>query len=358
MEQIVTIIESSDSQAWLRTIHALPKRFQDIFLFPGYARLFEAIYQAKASLFCFTRGSARAIQVVLRRPVHTLSFFSQSRIAPEVFDMITPEYSGPVIVCSPEEYGAFVRDFWQAFNEFALKQNIVAEFGRLNPYYNNEPELLNFISATPNRQIVAIDLTLDQAKIMKGFSKGNRGSIHKAQRTGVIARRVDPGEYLSAFHALYDATMQRNSAAQFYRFPLSFFNDLFTHLKENATLFVATLADKTIAASIFLHYNRYIHYYFSGSDVNYLNACPNNLLLHEAIQWAKAQGFEIFSLGGGYHHSGNDSLFSFKSSFSDTTRPFLTYTRVHNQDMYAQLCDAYVKSGGAHNAEYFPLYRG
>lgn len=353
---------SRDEAAWQQLIEGLDRRYQDAFLLPGYARAYEGVYGARASLFLFKRGNGLGFHPFLRRPINNLPFFQSSTSGQPLFDIITPEYSGPVILCPEEEKPAFERIFWEEFSESCKKEGIVAEFGRLNPYYNAEPAFLSFIQAKRNRQIVYLDLSSGEKELWAGFSKGNKSSIKKAQKSGITVQRSESAQDIDEFYRLYAQTMKRNQAAEFYYFSQDFFRDLFKQMGKSISLFIATRDGKAVAASIFLHAGDYIHYYFSGSDSDFLELCPNNLLIFTCMEWARKEGYRILSLGGGYHNNGQDSLFKFKSSFSGLRRDFCTYTRIHDKDAYDSLCQKFrsfykLTQGSDASQGYFPEYR-
>ncbi|MBP2029954.1 lipid II:glycine glycyltransferase (peptidoglycan interpeptide bridge formation enzyme) [Methanohalophilus levihalophilus] len=154
--------------------------------------------------------------------------------------------------------------------------------------------------------------------------------------------------------------MERIDANTKYFFPKSFFYNLFDLLGENATLFIAEYNNNPIAASVFLNDHDFVHYYLSGSNPDFRNLCSTNLILYEAIIWAKAEGYKIFELGGGY--KAGDSLYKFKSSFSSTTEIFYIYKKIHKQELYDLLCDLKAKYEGIDVSDlmtsgYFPAYR-
>jgi len=154
--------------------------------------------------------------------------------------------------------------------------------------------------------------------------------------------------------------MIRTGAQRKYFFPMSFFRDLFKILRGNATLLIAEYEGNVISAAIFLNKYGFVHYYLSGSDINFSRLSPGNLLLYEAIQGAKDNGHQIFNLGGGYQP--DDRLFRFKASFSKSIAEFYTYAKVHHRRYYSLLCkakDIYAEKIGVEvkDRTYFPYYR-
>lgn len=104
--------------------------------------------------------------------------------------------------------------------------------------------------------------------------------------------------------------------------------------------------DKTIAAAIFMMYGEYFHYHLAGSRKETLNLAPNNILLWEAINYAKDKGYKRMHLGGGLTDSTEDNLFRFKARFSTRYADFYIGKRIHNTKIYHYLIDAWEKRNG------------
>ena len=68
-----------------------------------------------------------------------------------------------------------------------------------------------------------------------------------------------------------------------------------------------------------------------------MNFAPNNILLWEAIKYAKREGCKERHLGGGLTDSPEDSLFRFKKKFSSNCKHFYIGKRVHDQKIYEKL---------------------
>lgn len=288
--------------------------YPDIFFTPEYAQLFENTgFGGKLEKF--------------RYGMTDYNFYVRSIPNTEYCDIVSPYgYSGPLNP-SPE----YVR----IFHEWCVENNIVSEFARLHPFIENhkglEPECV-----FQNGEVAYIDLTQPFQ-----FDKGCKSAIKKAQNTGVTVANVhDP----TTFNYLYGQTMKRNLAEDDYFFGGKFFPHLI--YMTGAWMFLADYQDAPVSAIIILFHGDYAHYFLAGSDERYLKLGANNLLLSEAIQWAKEQGCKIFNLGGGK----DDSHMSFKRSFSHRTKPFYTYRKIHNKAVYDEL------SKGI-QPYFFPAYR-
>jgi len=356
---------------WGNLVDALPSG--DIFFTPEYAQLFESAdgeagreFGGEAQLFFYGDDEDYVIYPFFKRKISELPFPEAMGSAAEGwYDIASPYgYNGPLArITNPELENALWQEFLDRFHQYCLSNNIVAEFARLHPYLKNHTHLQSSKNSRVRSRppVVYIDLRQDEALMRKGMTKGNKSSIAKAHRSGIEIRISPPDkEAMLAFHRLYTATMARHQARPAYFFSQKFIDNAFRMLGEQVKLFCAWHHGQIIAASLFLCRGKFVHYFLSGSDENSLSLCPNNLLLYEAILWAKGQGYELFNLGGGYE--ANDSLFQFKSSFAKTTADFFIYSRVHNEEMYRRLCEArekYDTSQGrqATRPDFFPRYR-
>jgi len=227
----------------------------------------------------------------------------------------------------------------------------VCEFARLHPFleHNCDPQYIKQVG-----EVVYIDLVDSLQNIWKGYDKGCKSSIKKARRAGITISTIQRLEDIEALHGLYTETMKRNEAAPAYMFPFSFFYSAVHLLKGHIKLFTAEYEGAIIAGALILHYGDFVHYFLAGSDVHYLNLCPNNLLLDTVITWAKTEGYKIFNLGGGLGGP-DDKLLSFKRSFSHKTKPFNVYCKINNQKAYNELCRQ--RGIDPESSGYFPAYR-
>lgn len=368
--QILTTQES-DIENWRGLATSHPRA--DIYFTPEFAMTFERStgatrrdFGGEALLFFYGNQRNYIIYPFFKRPISELPFSELLALeSKNWYDITSPYgYSGPLAYITEPglEYHLW-EEFLGELHNYCIENRIVAEFVRLHPYIQNHLTLQRFsnvINLRKRSEVVYIDLEQDESLIWKNMTKGHKSSISKARRSGVEIRSYSIEDQIDAFYQLYIATMKRNEAKGAYFFTREFFKDTFQLLSGNVKLYSARYKDRTIAASLFLFMGNLAHYYLSGSDLNYLSVCPNNLLLWEVIMWAKGQGCKIFNLGGGY--GPNDSLFHFKSFFSTTTADFYTYSRVHNEPVYNKLCQsreryAELNQENIVQSDYFPGYR-
>ena len=111
--------------------------------------------------------------------------------------------------------------------------------------------------------------------------------------------------------------------------------------------------------SIMIFANGRLNYHLSGSDIEYRNLAPSNLLLYKTALWGCEHGFRTFHLGGGVG-SGEDNLYKFKAAFNKVSDyQFSIGKQVFDQQLYDELVGLRRRSDEAFDetSQYFPLYR-
>ncbi len=307
--------------------------YPDIGFTPEYQELFRNTAFGGAAK-CF---QAAGIEYrFYRRPILNTEYFDTTSMY---------GYSGPVAIENNANWAAFL----EAFHRYCVDTNIIAEFARLHPYIENHLAL-GKKDVWYEHNVVYIDLTQSESEIWKGFDKGCRSTVKWGENhTGMVTIGTVYGEW---WCPLYMQTMKRRGATDSYQFTPDFFADASRLLGENIKLFQAWDHDVVVAAILILGYGDFAHYFLSASDEN-LGKNRTNSVLCTAIRWAKSRGCKIFNLGGGL--KAGDSLESFKCSFSHTTKPFYTYRKIHDQEVYNKLCQD--KGINPQSDGWFPAYR-
>ena len=162
-------------------------------------------------------------------------------------------------------------------------------------------------------------------------------------------------EIYEKFRLIYNATMDKDNAKDYYYFSPKFYQSVLEDLPQNAQMFWAEKNGKVIAASIIVGANGYLDYHLSGSLREYNSLAPTNLLLYKVALWGCANGARSLYLGGGLG-SGEDSLFKFKRAFyKGELNHFYIGRKIFNQSLYEKLVE--LRSEKKLNDKYFPLYR-
>ncbi len=150
-------------------------------------------------------------------------------------------------------------------------------------------------------------------QIFSCFRKTLRHSIKKAERENFEIKRCENKKEMKDFYRIYLKTEKRHKSIPY---PFSFFNFFFN--SQNSEIILAKFKDKVIAGSVFLFYDKFIHYSKNASDEKYKNLGANYLILWNEIKKCARKDYEIFDLGG----TGRDSsLEVFKRGWGSQERP-------------------------------------
>lgn len=309
MLKIVSIDEEED---WNEIINLFIDR--DIYLDRDYLYPLSKYLDCEILLLFYENGKTKICEAIQINDIEKNNYFKGKIESNKYFDIETPYGYGGIIFedAKKEDF----QDYYFQKTKWAFARGIISEFIRFNPLLGNF-KYVDIKSTVSNiKSTVYIDLRPED-ELMLELSSKNRNMVRKAQREGIEIVEIEPFENLEEvnnFIQLYIETMKRNKAEDFYYFSREYFYNFLKNMKDKCKLFCAKIEGKTIASSIIIFNNKNIHYYLSGSDRNYMNLAPNNLLLFKISIWAYNKGYKKFHLGGGV--SDNDTLFLFKKQFN------------------------------------------
>lgn len=268
------------------------------------------------------------------------------------YDTVTPYgFNGPIIIELTGTKEKLLEEFKIDFNKYCIDNNIIAEYVRFSPWFKNYLELEDYYKLRENNQTIAIDLTVSDI-FMEEINSKRRNCIRAAIKKGVSIQFDFEGNTIEEFHRIYQETIEKNDIKEYYWLSMEFLKEHFKMLKGHIFILNALYDEKIISSSIFVHYNKQLHYLYSANDYNYNGLNGNSLLLYEAAEWGKKNEKEYLHLGGA---SKSEALMSFKLSY--TKHGIFKYfvgSRISQHDIYKKIVE---KSGKKEN-DYFPQYRG
>lgn len=342
---MIKIIDISESELWDNTVKSFAE--YDIYYLSGYVKAFQIHGDGMPQLLYYEHDGLRAIYVYMKR----VTFKS------DTFDSITPYGYGGVLFegdACDEKLKSFWNDYTQKMNE----QNIVDNFVRYHPILSNSVLMKDISNVIDLGKTIAIDLSSPEI-IWENIHSKNRNMIRKAEKNGVEIYHGKEYELFNDFVGIYNSTMDKDAAADYYYFGEEFYKSIHNDLYENYEMFYAIYKGQIIAMSIIIFANKQMHYHLSGSVMKYRNLAPSNLLLYKAALWGCEQGFKTFHLGGGVG-SGEDNLYKFKAAFNKNTNyQFSIGKEIFNKGKYDELVNHRVVKDSKFdvNSTFFPLYR-
>jgi hypothetical protein len=313
----------------------------------GYARSFFVHGDGEPHLLYYTDEKLRAMYVYMKRKT----------AIDGIYDSITPYgYGGVLFDGEVNEINLLA--FRDEFLQTMQNENIISDFVRYHPVLSNAISMKSISQVIDLGNTIAMDLTSPEI-IWENITSKNRNTIRKAQKNNIQIHYTDDYSIFQSFISIYNETMDRDNADEYYYFKEDFYKVIYDYLKGNFQVFYATLDDKIVAASLILYANKQVHYHLSGSLSEYRHLAPTNLLLYQVALWGCENGFKTLHLGGGLG-SGNDNLYKFKAAFNrNSGLQFSIGKQIFNQELYDKLVDLRLQKDPNFNVEskFFPLYR-
>lgn len=323
----------------------------DIFFTSEWANIFAKKEGDMADTFELVENNKVVSYSFIKREINKLPFAKS--FSEKYYDIISPYGYGGIYLSEEAKMNVdFINNFKYEFSKYCKTNNIVAEFIRFHPLQKNYEFFEDFYALKYVNDNVYIDLFQTEDVILKNIAKRHRYCIRKAKDRGIIIDFKSDFKDIGNFIELYEETNDKNNATPFYYFGMDFFNELINSFGNKIRLVNATLNNNLVSSSLFVFNDKEVYYFLSGTNkLGYDNfAC--HLLLYEVILKAKKEGKELFNLGGGLKR--NDSLFLFKSGFSNLVAPYYIGTAKRLPNIYDKLLSM---SGVDPLVDFFPKYR-
>ncbi len=319
----------------------------DVYYLSGYVKAFQIHGDGEPQLFYYDEKGLRGIYVYMKRKTAIEG----------VFDSITPYgYGGFLLEGNTSEEN--VKALWNAYVEKMKSENVVDNFVRYHPVLANAVPMKVCSDVIDLGKTVSMDLTSEEV-IWKNIHSKNRNMIRKAEKNGIVIKHGQGLDLFDDFIKIYNATMDKDHAEPYYYFKPEFYKSIHEDLKDHYEMFWAEYDGKIIAMSIMIYANGRLNYHLSGSDLQYRNLAPSNLLLYKAAMWGMEKGMKTFHLGGGVG-SGEDNLYKFKIAFNRFSDcQFSIAKHIFDNEKYDELVAerASRDAGFDKGSKFFPLYR-
>ena len=342
---MIQLYSLSQAAEWDTVVRSFAEH--DVYYLSGYVKAFHIHGDGDPYLLYYESPSQKAIYVYMRRPTALEG----------VYDSVTPYGYGGVLFegdTSEENKAAF----WKEYLQLVEQEHIVDNFVRYHPVLRNAEPMKSISNVIDLGKTIAFDLASPDV-IWDNIISKNRNMIRKAEKNGIEIRHGKDLALFEDFRRIYNATMDKDHAEEYYYFGDAFYASIHNDLHDNYEMFYAVLDGQIIAMSIMLFANKQMHYHLSGSMLEYRNLAPSNLLLYKAALWGCEQGFKTFHLGGGVG-SGEDNLYKFKAAFNkNSDYQFSIGKQIFDQAKYDELVALRASQDAEFNREskFFPLYR-
>ena len=312
----------------------------DAYLLRGYVESARLLERGRPLLLHLSEDGGDVVFALILREIDG---------GPGRLDAITPYgYGGPVAV-GPEPP---VERFYELYESWCRSAGVVSTFIRFHPLFANQRQAPTGVHVERLADTIAwsLDPELD---LFAGLHPKHRNKVRKARAAGLEIAVHESPPSLSEFAALYDATMSRLGADEFYFFPPDYWQALADGLGERIVLVEARFGDELAAAALCFATRPWLHYHVSGTSEAGAGTCHNIRGGNAAVGRGQDRRLEQFHLGGGAGGR-EDSLFHFKQRFfPDGRREASVGKLVHDAETYCTLAGLpELRLEG-----YFPAYR-
>lgn len=342
---MIRLFSANDSNVWNSSVKSFAR--YDVYHLNCYVKAFAIHGDGEPQLLYYEGDSLRAIYVYMKRKTSIEDYY----------DSVTPYgYGGVLFEGDMSEENK--ETFWKEYLQVMEQEHIVDNFVRYHPVLKNAEPMKSISNVIDLGKTIAINLTSPDV-IWENIISKNRNMIRKAEKNGIEIRHGKDLALFEDFRRIYNATMEKDNADEYYFFGEKFYESIHNDLHDNYEMFYAVLDGEIIAMSIILFAKNQMHYHLSGSLFEYRNLAPSNLLLYKAALWGCEQGYKTFHLGGGVG-SGEDNLYKFKAAFNrNSDYQFSIGKEIFDQEKYEELVDLRSLKDNSFNREsnYFPLYR-
>ncbi|ADY51407.1 hypothetical protein Pedsa_0835 [Pseudopedobacter saltans DSM 12145] len=245
--------------------------------------------------------------------------------------------------------------FEESFLRFLKENNFVSVFLRLNPFTNQSCLFKNIGGLFPNGRTVAIDLNLSVEERRRQYRANVKYSIRKCKQKGFCLEEVNSEKGLHHFMDIYNATIYRKNASEFYFFSFEYVSKLLRSTEFEAKIYVVYDGDIPICGTLIIFYNEIVHVHLIGTVYDYYKYSPAKFTVDRLCDIGKEKGMKFLHLGSGVSFK-EDSLFEWKKGFSNILLDYHSWRYVPEKSIYLTL----VKNRGIDPntlIDFFPLYR-
>lgn len=297
------------------------------------------VYQYKEDNFIF-------YNVAIKRPITKIG---NEDIGDGYFDLETAYGYGGFYTNTQDE--AFIAKALYKYEEKCKNEKIIAEFIRFHTFNEFPICHSNYLDMNVyDRDVVYVDLTLSRDEKWKNYSTKTRNILRKCERELTIERSND----IEKFIELYEKTMDKNNANEFYYFPKSYFEKLMKN--KDIELYEILKDGIVISNAFFMFSDEFGHYHLSANNYEMRQYNANYFILDKMFDIAQEKQKKYFILGGGTSSFKDDSLLKFKQKFSALTKPFYISGKIYNEEVYNKYKDIWEQQTVL-NLQYFLKYR-
>ena len=324
----------------------------DLFFNPNYAKVYRHI-DGQEETFKLSCPYGNIINTYIKREVPW-------KLDGDIYyDIVTPYGYGGPLASDITDINKLMEAYKKTFTSYCHEKHIICEFIRFHLFDNVDIREHYYGITTKQLDDIVVDTTEDyDTQTWMKFQHKVRKNVKKAIKSGLQIIIENNLTHISDFLDVYNKTMDRNNAKDYYYFKIDYFENIAKYLPENYVFFHVLKDGKVISTELVLYADKYAYSFLGGTLADYYEFRPNDFLKNEIIKWCHQKQIQKFVLGGGYCK--DDGIYRYKKGFTQSPDvPFYTGCNIFDQKKY----DEFVALRALQDAEfnpnsnYFPLYR-
>ena len=277
---MLQVLSIEQSEQWDKIVRSFKE--YDVYWLSGYVKAFKLHGDGNPQLYYFEDSRCRGINVIMKRDIAKDARFKGKISEDRYWDIISPYGYGGWLIEGNE-----TKQLFDEYEQYCKKNRIICEFVRFHPILKNHNYCGESYHIIALGNTVSLDLSTPEI-IWNNFTSKNRNMIRKAKKNKIKVYMARNPDIYKIFRNIYNETMERDKAEDYYYFEEVFYESILEDLPQNAQVFYAEYDGKIIAASIVLVANGKMNYHLSGSIKQYSSLAPTNLILYEMALWGNS----------------------------------------------------------------------
>lgn len=303
------------------------------------------------TLFFYEDTNGCAVSVFIKRDISYNSFFKGKIEEKTYYDMISP-YGYGGYVCD----GCNIQDVDREHRVYCNQnESIVGEVVKFHPLSQQVSVYGGSVTSPFHNVIREVSSNIDDIWI--NFKQKVRKNVKKANYLGLTVFHEHNTDHIDDFIRVYHRTMERTEASDSFFYGKDFFETICGD-GQNAVFFYVLSNDVIVSVELVLYDADCCYSFLGGTDEQYFDMRPNDLIKYEIIKWANTNGLKWFILGGG--HGSDDGIFRYKEALAPNgVVDFYIGTDLFNERAYEMLCRIRKEydPGFDKSIRMFPAYR-
>ena len=324
----------------------------DLYFNPDYAKVYKNI-DGDSDTFEFQCAYGKVKNTYILRK---LQWLIDGR---EYYDIVTPYGYGGPLASEVTDMAKLMDAYREAFASYCVEHGIISEFIRFHLFENVDVREYYYGETVCLLDNVVVNTSGNfETDVWNQYDRKVRKNVRNAQNNGLSVIMERNLAHIDDFLDIYDKTMDRNNASDYYYFQKSYFEDIARFLPDNFVYFHVLKDDMIISTELVLCSEKYAYSFLGGTLTEYYEFRPNDFLKNEILKWCNQTGRDKFVLGGGYHKE--DGIYRYKRGFTQQPDvPFYVGKYIFNDKIYnkaveiREMEDPNFKG----DSSYFPLYR-